>query len=503
MPSSYESFYRYTSGRWLRDEERQLALRYQRFDVEALKRAVLDCTGAKSVLDIRKLPEGRCNKVFLVELDNSRTVIARIPTPIAGPPHLVTASEVATIHFLRNRLGLKQVPRVLAWSSRASGTAVGAEYIIMETAVGVALDNVWDDLPMEMKLSVVYEWAKFEEPVIQAFSESACYGSLYYRADLSPDDGKTHDVITNGVKDNTFVIGPSLETRLWSKDDHCHLLDVDRGSWPDVAAYLDSIIETQRAWIKRFASPPKICTPFDLPPSLQQPAAHLRLLDQLQDSNPNNIFLSQDALNRGKIEISAVIDWQHTAILPLYLQAQFPLFVSNWKPTGQDPDLEQFQKEHDYLRMAYHTLYQDGGLNNAWSSALGYGLRIRPAASVLHLLAATCWEGGYGHLKGKLMNVARDWHTAMMIAPDDPCPLEFSEEELARQSEEMRAFAEVHAYREDAQSKLGITIENWVDHDTYDRAVEANRELRNGWLATLNAAELDSGLPDHWPYRPF
>lgn len=228
VTSPNDDFFRYTSGRWLCDEERQLALRYQWFDVDALKQVVLDCTGADAVLDIQKLAEGRSNKVFLVQLKNSPSVIARIPTPLSGPPHLVTASEVATMDFVRNRLGLHQVPRVLAWCSRAAETPVGAEYIIMDQAVGVRLDTVWSNLSRLQKLHLVRQWAEFESPLVQAFSGTSGYGSLYYRADVLAQ--KTSEIVRDGGADAEFVIGPSVEDRLWSKEDFCDTLDVDRGS---------------------------------------------------------------------------------------------------------------------------------------------------------------------------------------------------------------------------------------------------------------------------------
>jgi len=65
-------------------------------------------------------------------MDNGYEVIARIPTPIAGPAHYTTASEVTTIDFLRTRLDIPTL-RVFAWASRVSGdNPVGAEYIIIE-----------------------------------------------------------------------------------------------------------------------------------------------------------------------------------------------------------------------------------------------------------------------------------------------------------------------------------------------------------------------------------
>ena len=57
------------------------------------------------------------NRVFLVTFQNGQQVIVRIPTPISGPSHFSTASEVTTMDFLR-RLGIP-VQIVLAWSSQA------------------------------------------------------------------------------------------------------------------------------------------------------------------------------------------------------------------------------------------------------------------------------------------------------------------------------------------------------------------------------------------------
>ena len=63
----------------------------------------------------------------------------------------MTASEVAdNATIVRNYLGVP-VPKVLAWSSKAATNGIGAEYIIMETAQGVQLSNVWSDLNARKK----------------------------------------------------------------------------------------------------------------------------------------------------------------------------------------------------------------------------------------------------------------------------------------------------------------------------------------------------------------
>ncbi|KZV84552.1 hypothetical protein EXIGLDRAFT_727045 [Exidia glandulosa HHB12029] len=516
--SSYEHFFRHTSGRWIHDEQRQLAMRYRRFDVDALKSRVLACTGADGVEDVQKLDEGRCNKVFRVKLRNARDVIARIPTPMAGPAHLVTASEVATMDFLRNRLKLHQVPRVLSSSSRAADTPVGAEYIIMDPVEGVALRDVWNDLTMHQKIGLVDKWIKFESVVVKAMRMSGgVYGSLYYRKDLPSADAR--DIIVDGVKDDEFVIGPCVQSLFWEKEDNYDTLDFDRGSWTDNSSFLRSLSARERAWIKQYAVPTKFVTPFDLPLRLQQPDAHLRLLDQydsiadyfipkdprllepamvLFDSNWTNIFLSREALDRGEIEISGVIDWQHTAILPLYMQAQIPVFLSDAVPApGQDWD--EFRKERDYLIKAYHALYFETGVDVVWASVLTFG-ENRTFAQDMPALAASCWRVGYVPLKRRLIRVFEDWEN--IGGPDIPCPLIFSPDEIAQQKEDDDTWLDVEAAREDLDAEVGV-VKDWVpDDDSYDRAVQANNALRNAWVATVKREDFGGHDPaEFWPYK--
>ena len=68
-------------------------------------------------------------------------MIAKIPHPNAGPSSLTTASEVATLDFVRTVLNVP-APKVLAWNA-PSQNQVRAEYIIMEEAKGSQLHKVW------------------------------------------------------------------------------------------------------------------------------------------------------------------------------------------------------------------------------------------------------------------------------------------------------------------------------------------------------------------------
>jgi len=78
-----------------------MSQRHVRFNVEELTRLAADCVGAKSCISIKKYPDGMYNKAMLLTMDNGTEVVARVPNPNAGKPHFTTASEVASMDFVR------------------------------------------------------------------------------------------------------------------------------------------------------------------------------------------------------------------------------------------------------------------------------------------------------------------------------------------------------------------------------------------------------------------
>jgi hypothetical protein len=95
----YSHFFRYTSGRWLWDEEQQLRDRFTPFNVLELQQVAARSVNANCI-NMVKLEEGASNKVFRLAMDDGSTVIAKIPYPITRPKHYCTASEVATMDFI-------------------------------------------------------------------------------------------------------------------------------------------------------------------------------------------------------------------------------------------------------------------------------------------------------------------------------------------------------------------------------------------------------------------
>ena len=97
-----DSLYSYTSGRWLWNEKEQLSRRYVKFNVGELTRIAKQVTGSNSCIQVQKLPEGNFNKIFLIEMSDGKEVIAKLPNPNAGRAYFTTASEVATMDYVRD-----------------------------------------------------------------------------------------------------------------------------------------------------------------------------------------------------------------------------------------------------------------------------------------------------------------------------------------------------------------------------------------------------------------
>lgn len=91
--------YKYSAGRWLRDDKEHQDARHISVDFEALCRRVVDiCPGADSILTFEK-KEGGFNRVFVFKTNNEKKVVAKLPFTNAGPRQLTTRSEVATIQY--------------------------------------------------------------------------------------------------------------------------------------------------------------------------------------------------------------------------------------------------------------------------------------------------------------------------------------------------------------------------------------------------------------------
>lgn len=162
------------------------------------------------------MTEGGFNRIFLIQFDDGEDVVVRIPTPIAGPPRYTTASEVATLDWLRSVIGIP-VPRVLVYSA-TSDNPVGAEYMLMERVKGDSLASRWLSLTTDEVKDIMTQIATMEQKT-SSFKLPG-YGSLYYKCDI-------RDEPQIPIPNSELCIGPLACRSFWHGIRG--QLDVDRG----------------------------------------------------------------------------------------------------------------------------------------------------------------------------------------------------------------------------------------------------------------------------------
>ncbi|KAH8078409.1 kinase-like domain-containing protein [Cristinia sonorae] len=457
------ALYTHTSGRWLCNEKTHMALREVRFNVAALKRAVARSVHANSIISMVKIGEN-FNRAFLCTCDNGREVIARLPTQLSGPPYFTTASEVATMDFLR-RLGIP-VPRVLAWNSRADDSAVGAEYIIMEKAEGRILQTIPQSHERRRELTLAL--SKVLRPLSQL--QFKYHGSIYYKGDLPQSLVTQADFLLEpptGVDISPFVMGPSAGREWWEAERAT--LDIHRGPWPSAHKYFSNAATREQLWIMNHAKPSLYDDYLCVLPLQGKYDEHVEMLNIYKevlnfilllgmsphhttgriwhpDLHDSNIFVdnSQD----GSVKITSIIDWQGACASPAFVQLAVPeifSFPAATLETGESGRREDRTLHSDFERLTFPEM-----LDIPW----------RALRAEICDWAGTTWKTGLLPLKNSLMTLQKQWPK---IAPDYRCPITFTEEECMKIENALATYWDRRRLYLSLNEELGLDEYGYVD----------------------------------------
>ncbi|KAG5636731.1 hypothetical protein H0H81_007060 [Sphagnurus paluster] len=508
-------FFKYTGGRWFENETWNQQQRTVKFDIDALKGAAISSVpGAKNVVKMTKLPEGAYNKVFSIILDNQKEVVARIPTPLAGPPQIVTASEVATMKFARERLGVP-VPRVLSWSSDSSATAVGAEFIIMEKAPGIEVGKVWHKLSMELRLRLVQAVVDIEHAAL--VSPLPSYGSIFFRDDIKPG-------VSSVAIDETYAIGPCMDRSFWNAERAT--MKIDRGPWSTTEQCLSAVFNREYQWISQHASSQPLDAFRHHPAITRDPAAHLAVLDMFKaliphiiptsppeitqstlwhhDLHGGNIFICESELAEGRISISSVIDWQSTTAMPLYMQARVPQFFcyhSPWDlPSGVDKPVEPVRTE-EMTDAEYKAAWEDW---LAKQRVRGYRLfnmvstpyycdALTDEKTLLFAelveAASTVWGRRFHMLRDRLALLYYSWSSLSSM----PFPVPITKDDVDSWYVVRREWEVRRDEMKELCRQIGIDTDGWCPAEDFDVTLQRYNITKELWTEMGNA-EAD------WPF---
>ncbi|RMD42357.1 hypothetical protein DV735_g2766, partial [Chaetothyriales sp. CBS 134920] len=519
-----EDFFRFSRGRFICDEDSNMLKRSVRFDMNQLARIAAESITAKNCTNVQKCADGMYNKSYLFTMDDGRQVIGKVPNPNAGLPHFTTASEVATMDFVRNILGTP-APHVYAWNSRAENS-VGIEYIIMEKIQGVQLLHVWDQLKLTEKLEVVTQLFKFQKTWLSV--RFAQIGSLYYANDIETSAAKGHlftDSNGKEVRDERFVVGPTTG-RDWIDEDRS-LLNCDRGPWTSISDFYQAALRREIDATKTARRLPKqmvmLCAPTLYQPTHEKKLAALesatRIVQYLIPSDPlicashiwhndlhdENIFV--DPQNPTKI--TGIIDWQSTQVAPLFENTIDPGILDYDGPpieSLQQPVLpEDFNKLSGVEKAAELKLFYSKALLVAYRRLIQKNMPLKrtsefqesTAFNILKL-SRRIFEIGEAHCQAIISRqLEAEWNDLTAVhrhKAQGPCsfPLSFTEPELQQiESDAEAADAGIQAMDEIRRRLGSLWPEKGAvqvqDYDETKRAGSATAKQRRKQKVVLES----------------
>ncbi|KAL5388578.1 hypothetical protein PMIN02_007701 [Paraphaeosphaeria minitans] len=525
-----DDIFHYTRGRFVCDESYEMSQRDVRFNVNELARCAAEAIGAEACISVEKYPDGMYNKSMLLTMDNGSQVVARVPNPNAGMAHFTTASEVATMDFVRNILDTP-IPRVLVWSSKAHENPVGAEYIIMEKVQGVELEKVWPSMDIKSRFALVKNITGFQKAWTSFPFKK--FGSLYYAADLG--ESTTQEplyVDANGVTvvDKRFAVGPSTGRELF--DDARATVQFDRGPWNSLQEYHSAIGHREIACVNQLPqlpiSPITLCGPGTYQPTRERKLRALHCyLELIRFLLPTDRTISSAHLWHGDLhvanifvnpseptEIVGLIDWQSTEISPLYFHGRQPHILDYDGPSvsglerPQPPeDMDQLEgdaKKHAetlYLKQSLCSLYNT--LTHHKNPKLYAAFEFQQTTSyLLLLLARNLLIDGEASYLLQVAELESKWDTLpgakgcaypFSFSQNDRKEMEVDVEGVVRGMEAMRAIRE----------ELGELFpeQGIVKPEQYDEAMDALGQMKEQVIKTFATTEHEREVWERlWPF---
>ncbi|CAA7266683.1 unnamed protein product [Cyclocybe aegerita] len=485
-----------TTKRWLYNDDKQRAIRHVPFNVQAFIGMAVQAADARTCTSLKKIQDGTMNRVFSLKLDNGVDLIAKIPFPVAGPKHFCTASEVATLDYLRSEHGIP-VPNVRAWCSKADSTPVRAEYILYDRIPGVPLhDHNGTEVPIlkDPYVQVLPAVRRIESRL--ASTHFSQIGSIYYKEDI-PDS----------------------------------LRDRPLGPWSNVHSYMFALAACARASINKFCTDLSLQEAYhDVVTDYETLVPHIAPQDSQYilwhpDLHASNIIVTEMT---DSCTLRGVIDWQGARVAPYYTQLDPPPaftaeehpLVDSSKDDGPElsvqldtlTDPEQQRLARLALRRAWrahlhrilmrnddpelaHDLYEPMGV-------MAKLIRTRPATLITRGL-----EEGLDLIRHSFLMSRGLWGLAVGVdggrVPLMPFPLHISDEEEKRITDELTQRRHEASAADEVLERLGVPLdgEGIVDVQDYEKGKHEIEDARQALLDKTFSQEEKDRLVKTWPLQ--
>lgn len=232
-------------------------------------------------------------------------------------------------------------------------------------------------------------------------------------------------------------------------------------------------------------------------PTLWHPDLHL-----------NNVFVDP-----GSRQITRIIDWQSTAVMPFFYQCDIPRMIknpggvsNNWD-TPELPDnydsLDQSEKEKIKSareREICHKYYLAETKEQNPKHWVGLGLENICIRTEPSRLVVNVWEDrDVFFLRQALYSIAEQWEK---LCPESgPCPVAFSEQEIKAHGAEEEVMGNVAEILRIFQDGWGLPPDGMVDSAAFEEIRDAVAEMKESFLSSADNEEERELFSKIWPYQ--
>ncbi|KAF1967449.1 hypothetical protein BU23DRAFT_602870 [Bimuria novae-zelandiae CBS 107.79] len=416
--------------------------------------------------------------------------VGRIPYPITEPKHLVVASEVATMDFLRSH-GIP-VPQIYSYSA-TSENAAGTEYVFMELIRGTNLGDIWFDLSEKARITVVSKLVELESRMFAL--EFPASGSLYYTKDLQAGTRKVAVTISSSARDSGFCIGPDTRLALWhGKRGN---IQIDRGPYTDPAAALIAGAKKEIAYLTKFGRP---LHPFQrlrreiYNYQKQSPLDHFDNLDKYLRIAPyliphHNETITCSTLRHSNLQPNNVLQNYGDDISESLTIPELPHNFDELSEIKQFEQVVLLRKRQLY----YFYVAMTAKLNSTHYDALAYDFSILRRKLFDH--ASYPWEGDNVTLKANLICLMENWSSIAAPELDEggdsraSCPISFSEDEVTECKRLHAVQIEADEQLQTCRDVIGIGPEGWVPLEQYKETKQREVKLKANVLEAAESKE--------------
>lgn len=230
------------------------------------------------------------------------------------------------------------------------------------------------------------------------------------------------------------------------------------------------------------------------------------------DLSPSNIFVDESG------NITSIIDWERTAILPLFIQSKVPRHFQNFgdevsenfeRPALPEhlsslPEKEKQNELEKFRRRQIHYYYlgYTSANNDDHYSAMGsYSGAMR---SRLYDVAGRPWEGDNTTLKATLINAASYWPVLASGETKESkmgYPLAYSEEETKRCLEIDTKQKTANRQMQNLRDHFGVNIDGWTPNEMYQGAMEKAENVKAHMLDASETEEDKLDILENWPFQ--